>query len=444
MYKFSVNEDEDKQNRQEAVDDASDPAATPATPQAPQSVQDMLKSRIASQLDPSLQQRYKDRQAQAVAQQNENYQGPEAIQALKDGQDFRNLQTGLQSAANKFGSVGGDGGQKSDFASIAKGFDDSAKQQYALKDDAFKAGQANEDKAVDEGFKNGVARPLALQEGVNTLNNSDREAKQNAILDPLKVDNARTANAASKLDFKNKDALNDASSPESAQLREFAKQYPQLNVTDATTGAQLNSLIPLVQHKYQLDEQISARKASDAERAAGRRESTDARLEAARISAEAKAANKTEKEPNKEQFEAGGFSKRMEQAEAIFDGLEKGGFDRTSKGSGFQSILPSSMQSADVQQQEQAERNFVNSVLRRESGAAISPSEFDSAAKQYFPRAGDTPEVAANKKANRQQAIASIKAASGNAYNKIPDVSAQPKAESSSPSSVPVHGKDLP
>ncbi len=38
---------------------------------------------------------------------------------------------------------------------------------------------------------------------------------------------------------------------------------------------------------------------------------------------------------------------------------------------------------------EQAERNFVNAVLRRESGAAISPEEFVSAEKQYFAQRGD-------------------------------------------------------
>jgi hypothetical protein len=39
------------------------------------------------------------------------------------------------------------------------------------------------------------------------------------------------------------------------------------------------------------------------------------------------------------------------------------------------------MQNPVVQQQEQAERNFINAVLRKESGAAIAPSEFMSAQK---------------------------------------------------------------
>lgn len=43
------------------------------------------------------------------------------------------------------------------------------------------------------------------------------------------------------------------------------------------------------------------------------------------------------------------------------------------------------MKSDDRQQFEQAQRNFINSVLRQESGAAIADSEFENAKKQYFP-----------------------------------------------------------
>ncbi len=52
---------------------------------------------------------------------------------------------------------------------------------------------------------------------------------------------------------------------------------------------------------------------------------------------------------------------------------------------------------------EQANRDFINASLRRESGAVISEAEFDNAYKQYLPRAGDSPEVLAQKKANRDR-----------------------------------------
>lgn len=68
-------------------------------------------------------------------------------------------------------------------------------------------------------------------------------------------------------------------------------------------------------------------------------------------------------------------------------------------------IVPNALKSDDRQMFEQAQRNFVNSVLRRESGAAISPSEFENAALQYFPQPGDSEAVVKQKAANRQTTI---------------------------------------
>lgn len=71
-------------------------------------------------------------------------------------------------------------------------------------------------------------------------------------------------------------------------------------------------------------------------------------------------------------------------------------------------LLPNFLKSSDRQVYEQAQRNFINAVLRRESGAAISPSEFDSAAQQYFPQPGDSQAVVNQKTANRQRVISSL------------------------------------
>jgi|SRR5215831_446422 len=68
---------------------------------------------------------------------------------------------------------------------------------------------------------------------------------------------------------------------------------------------------------------------------------------------------------------------------------------------------------SNEQMAEQAQRNFVNAVLRRESGAVINPSEFANARQQYFPQAGDSPEVLAQKKQNRESAILGLILESG-------------------------------
>jgi hypothetical protein len=63
------------------------------------------------------------------------------------------------------------------------------------------------------------------------------------------------------------------------------------------------------------------------------------------------------------------------------------------------------MLSDQSQKAEQAQRDFVNAVLRLESGAAIAESEFNNAKKQYFPQPGDAPAVIAQKASNRKLAI---------------------------------------
>lgn len=72
----------------------------------------------------------------------------------------------------------------------------------------------------------------------------------------------------------------------------------------------------------------------------------------------------------------------------------------------------------EYQQLQQAQRDFINAVLRRESGAVIADSEFANASQQYFPQPGDTPEVIAQKKANRETALEGIARAAGPAYKR--------------------------
>lgn len=119
------------------------------------------------------------------------------------------------------------------------------------------------------------------------------------------------------------------------------------------------------------------------------------------------------KEPAGDQFKAATFARRTEQAEEVMNALAEKGFDRTKPVERLKKYLPGELIDSDRLSQDQAERNFVNAVLRRESGAAISPSEFASAEKQYFPRPGDSPEVVKQKKLNRLQAIAGLQGEAG-------------------------------
>jgi hypothetical protein len=73
-------------------------------------------------------------------------------------------------------------------------------------------------------------------------------------------------------------------------------------------------------------------------------------------------------------------------------------------------------QSEPQQKVEQAQRNFINAVLRRESGAVITPEEFDNARKQYFPQPGDEKGTIAQKQSNRQAVIAALKTEGAHGY----------------------------
>jgi hypothetical protein len=64
--------------------------------------------------------------------------------------------------------------------------------------------------------------------------------------------------------------------------------------------------------------------------------------------------------------------------------------------------------SKNEQLYDQAKRDFINAVLRRESGAVIGEDEFKSADKQYFPQPGDSAAVREQKRKNRETAIQGI------------------------------------
>ena len=123
---------------------------------------------------------------------------------------------------------------------------------------------------------------------------------------------------------------------------------------------------------------------------------------------------------NRDQTNAATFGRRLEQANIVFDDLENSGYNRADRYESMRSILPKEFHGENLRRQEQAERNFVNAVLRRESGAAIADSEFKSAEEQYFPRPGDTSGALEQKRANRQQAIEGLRVGAGEAWDAVP------------------------
>lgn len=103
------------------------------------------------------------------------------------------------------------------------------------------------------------------------------------------------------------------------------------------------------------------------------------------------------------QYTALGYGSRLVQSGAIVDKIgDKFASTPAPNFSLFgKNLVPGFLKSADQKQFEQAKRNFVNASLRRESGAAISPEEFESADQQYFPKLGDDAGTLEQKRQNR-------------------------------------------
>lgn len=132
------------------------------------------------------------------------------------------------------------------------------------------------------------------------------------------------------------------------------------------------------------------------------------RNEITRINADVAAGKKTEV-----QAKAEIFANKMEQSnKSITDGAG------TSLAGKIASGLPlgNYVQSPEYQKYKQASSNFITALLRQESGAAISKSEFDRYDKEYMPQPGDGREVLAQKTEARRVAIDGMKKGAGPGY----------------------------
>ena len=124
---------------------------------------------------------------------------------------------------------------------------------------------------------------------------------------------------------------------------------------------------------------------------------------------------------NEGQGKAATYADRMAKAEAVISkmgDLNQGVGGRLAGMA--QNALPDTLfnqiASPERQQMTQAQRDYINAVLRRESGAVISPEEFDNARRQYFPQPGDSPEVIEQKRQNRITSTESLMREAGPSY----------------------------
>lgn len=132
---------------------------------------------------------------------------------------------------------------------------------------------------------------------------------------------------------------------------------------------------------------------------------------------------------NDTQAKALQFGARMQQSgqnlDALAsDGATQPGYIKRMADTVGAGALANWTQNPQQQQVEQSQRDFVNAVLRRESGAAISNSEFDNARQQYFPQIGDSAKVIEQKRRNRELATRGVLAEVPDSEKRVQQVTA--------------------
>ena len=124
---------------------------------------------------------------------------------------------------------------------------------------------------------------------------------------------------------------------------------------------------------------------------------------------------------NNDEKLAGAFTNRMIEATSTFENVTAGGYDPANIRDFAASSLPLALRASALsdsgQQYLAAKLNFITAVLRKESGAAISDTEFANEDLKYFPQPGESAATIEQKRIARKTAVESMKAQSGGAFD---------------------------
>lgn len=120
------------------------------------------------------------------------------------------------------------------------------------------------------------------------------------------------------------------------------------------------------------------------------------------------------------------YYNRAKQASDDLGAADKGGksledriaAQRTDK-SLWGKYAPNLGQTEEQQLYRQAQRAFTEARLRKESGAAIPPAEYENDARTYFAEPGDAPAVVERKRKSRQAVLEGLKFSAGKAYGEF-------------------------
>jgi hypothetical protein len=124
---------------------------------------------------------------------------------------------------------------------------------------------------------------------------------------------------------------------------------------------------------------------------------------------------KDNKPPSAAEQRVYGFYSRAKDASDTLDQMQESMTKKGLAAQGWQKWAPNFMQSDENQVYSQAQRQFTEARLRKDSGAAIAPSEYENDRITYFPQPGDGPKVLTRKSAARKALLESLHRESGRA-----------------------------
>lgn len=116
------------------------------------------------------------------------------------------------------------------------------------------------------------------------------------------------------------------------------------------------------------------------------------------------------------QAKASTFASIMQNAEKDLKGLQNEGASYWGAATSDIPLVGNALQSENYQKYKQAQSAFITALLRQQSGAAISKSEFTRYEKEFFPQPGDSPDVIAQKAQQRAIAIDQMQKSAGPNY----------------------------
>lgn len=122
------------------------------------------------------------------------------------------------------------------------------------------------------------------------------------------------------------------------------------------------------------------------------------------------------KPPSGQEQGALGYYQRAKQADEDLAALEDDITKMGTVATAWNQNAPNFLVSKEGQEINRAQRSFTEARLRKESGAAIPPQEYENDRQTYFPMPGDKPETLIQKAKARKIVLESLRIGAGRAY----------------------------